>query len=129
MTERLEKQQKLEQERKKRQKHLEFLSAVMQHAKEFREYHKSVQSRVSKVNKMVMTYHANYDREKKKEEERMEKERMRRLMVSLRFASIFKNFLKFEIRKVYSCEMDHFDNQNRRLGRAVCSGKWRMQFW
>ena len=83
MTERLEKQQKLEQERKKRQKHLEFLSAVMQHAKEFRDYHKSVQSRVGKVNKMVMTYHANYDREKKKEEERMEKERMRRLMVSL----------------------------------------------
>jgi len=80
MTERLEKQQKLEQERKKRQKHLEFLTAVMQHAKEFRDYHKSVQSRVSKVNKMVMTYHANYDREKKKEEERMEKERMRRLM-------------------------------------------------
>ena len=83
MTERLEKQQKLEQERKKRQKHLEFLSAVMQHAKEFRDYHKSVQSRVGKVNKMVMTYHANYDREKKKEEERMEKERMRRLMVRL----------------------------------------------
>ena len=83
MTERLEKQQKLEQERKKRQKHLEFLSAVMQHAKEFRDYHKSVQSRVGKVNKMVMTYHANYDREKKKEEERMEKERMRRLMVGL----------------------------------------------
>eukprot|EP00795_Rhopilema_esculentum_P004788 gene4788-21097_t len=80
MTERLEKQQKMEQERKKRQKHLEFLTAVMQHAKEFREYHKSVQSRVSKVNKMVMTYHANYDRERKKEEERMEKERMRRLM-------------------------------------------------
>ena len=83
MTERLEKQQKLEQERKKRQKHLEFLSAVMQHAKEFRDYHKSVQSRISKVNKIVMTYHANYDRERKKEEERMEKERMRRLMVRL----------------------------------------------
>eukprot|EP00794_Sanderia_malayensis_P007886 gene7886-8739_t len=80
MTERLEKQQKLEQERKKRQKHQEFLTAVMQHAKEFRDYHKSVQSRVSKLNKIVMTYHANSDRERKKEEERMEKERMRRLM-------------------------------------------------
>lgn len=38
---------------------------------------------MQKTNKVVMNYHANYDKEKRKEEERMEKERLRMLMVSL----------------------------------------------
>ena len=81
MTERLEKQQKLEVEKKKRQKHLEFVNALLQHGREFREYHRSVQARVQKTNKVIMAYHANYDKEKRKEEERIERERIRRLMV------------------------------------------------
>ena len=80
MTERLEKQQKLEVEKKKRQKHLEFINAILQHGKEFREYHRAVQGKVQKLNKLVMTYHANSDRERRKEEERIERERLRRLM-------------------------------------------------
>lgn len=80
ITEKLEKQQKVEQERKKRQKHQEYLNTVLQHAKDFKEFHRNVQAKVSKVNKAVMTYHANTEREQKKEQERIEKERMRRLM-------------------------------------------------
>ena len=34
-----------------------------------------------KLNKSVMLYHMNTEREQKKEQERIEKERMRRLMV------------------------------------------------
>ncbi|CAL8137996.1 unnamed protein product [Orchesella dallaii] len=79
-TERLEKQQKLEAERKRRQKHQEFLSAVLQHGKDLREYHKNNQLKIGKLNKAVMLYHANAEREQKKEQERIEKERMRRLM-------------------------------------------------
>lgn len=80
VTEKLEKQQKMDQERKRRQKHQEYLNAVLQHAKDFREFHRSIQTKVNKVNKAVMMHHANTEREQKKEQERLEKERMRRLM-------------------------------------------------
>lgn len=79
-TEKLEKQQKLEAERKRRQKHQEFLAAVIQHGKDFKEYHRNNQARLGRINKAIMNYHANAEREQKKEQERIEKERMRRLM-------------------------------------------------
>ena len=82
MTERLEKQQKLEVEKKKRAKHLEFINALLLHGREFREFHRSIQGRIQKTNKVVMNYHANYDKERRKEEERLERERLRMLMVS-----------------------------------------------
>lgn len=77
-TEKLEKQQKLEAERKRRQKHQEFLASVLQHAKDFKEFHRNNQAKLSRLNKAVMNYHANAEREQKKEQERIEKERMRR---------------------------------------------------
>ncbi|XP_071953036.1 probable global transcription activator SNF2L2 [Antedon mediterranea] len=80
LTEKLEKQQKMELERKKRQKHQEYLGSILQHAKDFRDFHRSVQSKIGKITKAIATYHANTEREQKKETERMEKERMRRLM-------------------------------------------------
>lgn len=80
ITEKLEKQQKIEQERKRRQKHQEYLNSILQHAKDFREYHRSVTGKLQKLTKAVATYHANTEREQKKENERIEKERMRRLM-------------------------------------------------
>ncbi|KAM9590967.1 putative global transcription activator SNF2L2 isoform 1-T3 [Morphnus guianensis] len=80
MTEKLEKQQKIEQERKRRQKHLEYLNSILQHAKDFKEYHRSVSGKIQKISKAVATWHANTEREQKKETERIEKERMRRLM-------------------------------------------------
>uniref|UniRef100_A0A663NF31 SWI/SNF related, matrix associated, actin dependent regulator of chromatin, subfamily a, member 4 n=1 Tax=Athene cunicularia TaxID=194338 RepID=A0A663NF31_ATHCN len=82
ITEKLEKQQKIEQERKRRQKHQEYLNSILQHAKDFKEYHRSVTGKIQKLTKAVATYHANTEREQKKENERIEKERMRRLMVS-----------------------------------------------
>ena len=61
----------------------EYLNAVLQHAKDFKEYHRNISGKISKVNKAVLTWHANTEREQKKEQERIEKERMRRLMVGL----------------------------------------------
>ncbi|XP_060927167.1 LOW QUALITY PROTEIN: probable global transcription activator SNF2L2 [Limanda limanda] len=80
MTEKLEKQQKLEQEKKRRQKHQEYLNSILQHAKDFKEYHRSVTAKVQKATRAVMNWHTNTEREQKKETERIEKERMRRLM-------------------------------------------------
>lgn len=60
----------------------EYLNAVLQHAKDFKEFHRNISGKISKVNKAIMMHHANTEREQKKEQERLEKERMRRLMVS-----------------------------------------------
>ncbi|XP_054270051.1 transcription activator BRG1-like isoform X2 [Macrosteles quadrilineatus] len=79
-TEKLEKQQKLEAERKRRQKHQEYLSTILQHCKDFKEYHRNNLAKVGRINKAIMNHHANAEREQKKEQERIEKERMRRLM-------------------------------------------------
>ncbi|KAM9360220.1 putative global transcription activator SNF2L2 [Symphorus nematophorus] len=80
MTEKLEKQQKLEQEKKRRQKHQEYLNSILQHAKDFKEYHRSVSGKIQKLTRAVANWHTNTEREQKKETERIEKERMRRLM-------------------------------------------------
>lgn len=79
-TEKLEKQQKLEAERKRRQKHQEFLTTVLQHSKDFKDYHRNNIAKLSRINKAILNHHANAEREQKKEQERIEKERMRRLM-------------------------------------------------
>ncbi|XP_074525848.1 putative global transcription activator SNF2L2 [Halichoeres trimaculatus] len=80
MTEKLEKQQKLEQEKKRRQKHQEYLNSILQHAKDFKEYHRSVSGKIQKLTRAIANWHTNTEREQKKETERIEKERMRRLM-------------------------------------------------
>ncbi|CDQ85920.1 unnamed protein product [Oncorhynchus mykiss] len=59
---------------------LEYLNSILQHAKDFKEYHRSITAKLQKATKAVATYHANTEREQKKENERIEKERMRRLM-------------------------------------------------
>ncbi|XP_046871653.1 probable global transcription activator SNF2L2 isoform X2 [Hypomesus transpacificus] len=80
MTEKLEKQQKMEQERKRRQKHQEYLNSILQHAKDFKEFHRSMAGKIQKLSKAIATWHTNTEREQKKEAERIEKERMRALM-------------------------------------------------
>jgi SWI/SNF-related matrix-associated actin-dependent regulator of chromatin subfamily A protein 2/4 len=79
-TEKLEKQQKAEIDRKRRQKHQEYLSAVLNIAREFKEYHKTVQLKTNKLARSVLSWHQNTEREQKKEQEKRERERMRRLM-------------------------------------------------
>ncbi|CAG0887655.1 unnamed protein product [Cyprideis torosa] len=80
VTEKLEKQAKLDAERKRRLKHQEYLNSVLQHGKDLREQQRNNQQKLQKLNKAVLTWHANQEREKTKEQERIEKERMMRLM-------------------------------------------------
>ena len=79
-TEKLEKQQRLETERKKRQKHQEYLNAVLAHGRDMKEFHRNNAEKAKKLNRAVLIWHANAEREQKKEQERIEKERLRRLM-------------------------------------------------
>lgn len=61
----------------------EYLTAVIHHCREFKDYHRNNQAKTSRLTKAVLTWHANSEREQKKEQERIEKERMRRLMVRI----------------------------------------------
>ncbi|CAF3864024.1 unnamed protein product [Rotaria magnacalcarata] len=79
-TEKLEKQQKAEIDRKRRQKHQEYLTAVLTVAREFKEFHKAVQLKTNKLARSILSWHQNTEREQKKEQEKRERERMRRLM-------------------------------------------------
>ena len=79
-TEKLEKQQKAEIDRRRRQKHQEYLNAILNVAREFKEFHKSVQLKTNKLARSVLSWHQNSEREQKKEQEKRERERMRRLM-------------------------------------------------
>lgn len=52
----------------------------MQHGKDLKEIQRNNQAKMLRVNRAILNYHANAEREQKKEQERIEKERMRRLM-------------------------------------------------
>ena len=80
VTERLEKQLKMEQERKRRVRHADFLQSMVQANREFREFHRNNQNKMQKVKKAVVTYHANSEKERKKDELKNEKLRMMKLM-------------------------------------------------
>ncbi|VDD82876.1 unnamed protein product [Mesocestoides corti] len=75
-TEKLERQMKHEQEKRRRQKHQEFLNAVLSHGREFREYHRNASVRMSKINKAILTA----ERDRRRTQQRIDRERMRRLM-------------------------------------------------
>merc|ERR1719402_47549 len=79
-TERLEKQQRVETERKRRQKHQEYLNNVLNHSRDMQSWHKANLQKIQKINRAILLWHANAEREQKKEQERIEKERLRRLM-------------------------------------------------
>ncbi|ETN75852.1 hypothetical protein NECAME_03625 [Necator americanus] len=74
VTEKLEKQQKMEQERKRRQKHTDLMQAIIQHGRE------NNLLKTQKVKKAVITYHQNNERERKKDEIKNERLRMQKLM-------------------------------------------------
>ena len=59
---------------------LDYLNAVLAHSRDLMNFHKNNQMKIQKLNKAVLNWHANAEREQKKEQERIEKERMRRLM-------------------------------------------------
>uniref|UniRef100_A0A7E4WA75 HSA domain-containing protein n=1 Tax=Panagrellus redivivus TaxID=6233 RepID=A0A7E4WA75_PANRE len=79
-TDHLETQQRMEQERRRRQRHMEFLQQTIQASKDFREFHRNNAARLQRVRKAVATFHANSERERKKNEQKNEQLRMQKLM-------------------------------------------------
>ena len=59
----------------------EYLNSILQHARDFKEFHRNNQGKVVRLSKAVLSHHATVEREQRKKQELLEKERIRRLMV------------------------------------------------
>lgn len=76
----------------------------MAHSRDFKEFHRNNMVRTTRLSKAVGNHYAMLEREQKKEQERVEKERMRRLMVGylyLLYIHVF-NFVN-DIQFVCTC--------------------------
>ena len=65
----------------------EYLNSIMAHVRDFKEFHRNNMVRTTRLSKAILNHYATVEREQKKEQERVEKERMRRLMVGCMFKS------------------------------------------
>ena len=61
----------------------EYLSSILQHARDFKEFHRNNQGKINRLSKAVLSHHAMVEREQRKKQEMLEKERIRRLMVRM----------------------------------------------
>ena len=61
----------------------EYLNSILQHARDFKEFHRNNQGNINRLSKAVLSHHAMVEREQRKKQEMLEKERIRRLMVRL----------------------------------------------
>ncbi|KAF1744322.1 hypothetical protein MXB_74 [Myxobolus squamalis] len=73
--------QRTEDERRHKRFQKELLMSIIQHSKDFRDFHRSTFVRMVRITRTISVYHSNHDKEKRKEEERLHKERMNRLML------------------------------------------------
>lgn len=56
----------------------------MQHCRDFKEFHRNNLGKMSRLGKAVLSHHTTMEREQRKKQELLEKERIRRLMVCTR---------------------------------------------
>ena len=79
VTEKLEKQQRDAAENKEKKKHTEYIRSIMQHAEDIRLGAQNHKLRIQKLGRMMMTTHANIEKEEQKRIERTAKQRLQAL--------------------------------------------------
>lgn len=80
MTEQAERKQRVERERRAKQKHVEQLSIICKHGEEVISFNRnSQQGRVTRLGKNVVSFHQHTEREEQKRIERLAKERLKAL--------------------------------------------------
>jgi len=67
---------RVDHETLKKQKHQEFLAAVIKHSRDFKDYHMMKQKKHKKMTKDVVTWHTNKQRQQQLEEERNQRARL-----------------------------------------------------
>ncbi|PVU91286.1 hypothetical protein BB559_004197 [Furculomyces boomerangus] len=77
--EKLERMQRVELEKSKRQQHTDQLAAIVNHGRDMVMWQRSQAQRMSKLGKAVQQFHAHIEREEQKRQERISKERLQAL--------------------------------------------------
>ncbi|KAI8066725.1 SNF2 family N-terminal domain-containing protein [Gongronella butleri] len=78
-TEKMERQQRLDKEKREKQKYLDHLQKICNQGRDMLAWHKSQQGKVTKLGRAVLQYHQYIDREEQKRNDRRFKERIRAL--------------------------------------------------
>ncbi len=78
-TENLERKQRVDRERRAKQKHVEQLSIICAHGREVLSVNRNVQDRMNRLGKAVLSFHTHAEREEQKRIERISKERLKAL--------------------------------------------------
>lgn len=79
MTEQAERRQRVERERRAKQKHVEQLTIICKHGEEVLAANRNAQARITRLGKAVLSFHAHTEREEQKRIERISKERLKAL--------------------------------------------------
>ena len=79
MTENLERKQRVDRERRAKQKHVEQLSIICAHGREVLSVNRTAQDRIIRLGKSVLSFHTHAEREEQKRIERISKERLKAL--------------------------------------------------
>ncbi|TCD61184.1 hypothetical protein EIP91_008809 [Steccherinum ochraceum] len=79
MTEQAERKQRVERERRAKQKHIEQLKTICDHGQALVAANRSAQTRVLRLGKSVLSFHAHTEKEEQKRIERISKERLKAL--------------------------------------------------
>ncbi|KAI9499409.1 SNF2 family N-terminal domain-containing protein [Zychaea mexicana] len=79
MTEKVERQQRLDRDRREKQKQLDYLQTICDHGRNLVAAHKGWQAKQSKLGRAVIQFHQHVEKEEQKKAERLSKERIRAL--------------------------------------------------
>ncbi|KAI7871437.1 SNF2 family N-terminal domain-containing protein [Spinellus fusiger] len=79
MTEKLERQQRMDRDKREKQRHLDYLQTVCHQGRELVSWQKAHQAKLGKLGKAVLQFHAHVDREEQRRADRLSKERIRAL--------------------------------------------------
>lgn len=78
-TETLERKQRADRERQAKQRHVAQLNVICAHGREILQVNRHAQDRIARLNKSVLTFHTQAEKEEQKRIERITKERLRAL--------------------------------------------------
>ncbi|KAL6305657.1 SNF2 family N-terminal domain-containing protein [Sparassis latifolia] len=79
MTEQLERKQRVDRERRAKQKHVEQLGVICAHGREILAVGRAAQDRVTRLGRSVLSFHIHTEKEEQKRIERISKERLKAL--------------------------------------------------
>ncbi|CEH13379.1 snf2-family atp dependent chromatin remodeling factor snf21 [Ceraceosorus bombacis] len=79
MTEQLERKQRVDRERRNRQKHTDYLATIVNHGRDLQAAHRAVQTNAQRIGKLVLRFHSETEKEEAKRLKRIAEERLQAL--------------------------------------------------